>query len=364
MLCLPEIGPSQAVTPSVVNSFLFHFPFEVLIVSLGKFPILSVLLLLLSCSLAFAQSSPPATSPGSAASEQPSAPAAETNAAKALVIQDQQPPMAATRLKIGSGDLAEISVFGIPELTQKVRVNSNGDVSLSLIGMVHLAGLSPDQAERQIEKMLVQGGYVKDPHASVLLVEYATQGVSVMGEVAKPGVYPVLGTRRLFDVISAASGLTDKAGRTVTITHRDHPQEPQVITLSKDPSKALEANIEVMPGDTVLVSRAGVVFVVGDVTRPSGFTIDKNDGLTVLQAIALAEGNKSTASLDKAKLIRKTSQGPEEISIPLKRILQGKSKDLALQAEDIVFVPGSLTRSAGKRTLEAILQTATGVAIY
>lgn len=302
--------------------------------------------------------SPQATT-GDSASPRPASPAEESKSRETLGSQ-----ASSDQIRIGTGDLVEVGVFGVPDLKQKTRVDSAGKISLPLIGLVPVAGLTSEEAERGIEKLLVDGGFLRHPQVSVFVVEYATQGASVLGEVARPGVYPVLGARRLFDVISAAGGYTDKAGRTITITHRDQPTAPQVVDVSRDPAKSLEANVEIRPGDTILVSRAGVIFVVGDVARPGGFTIDKNDRLTVLQAIALAEGTKGTASLDKAKLIRRTAVGPQEVPIPLKKILEGKSPDLALQAEDIVFVPGSLTKSAGKRTAEAVIQTLVGIAIY
>lgn len=268
------------------------------------------------------------------------------------------------RLAIGTGDLLDISVYGLPDMAGKFRVNAAGDISVPLIKTQHVAGLTADQAERQLEKALVEGNYVKHPHVSVLIAEYSTQGVSVGGEVQKPGVYPIHSTLRLQDLIDQAGGFTNKAGRTVTITHRSLPAKAQVIVLSKDPSKALENNVNVYPGDTIVVSTAGIIYVVGDVNHPSGFAIDKTDTLSVLQAIALAEGTKPNASLDRARLIRKTDDGPQETPIHLKEILAGKATDTLLQPNDILFVPDSAAKSAAKRSLEAILQVATGVAIY
>jgi len=273
-------------------------------------------------------------------------------------------PAAQDSLRISGGDLLEIKVFDVPELTSVSRVSSAGDVGMPLVGRVRVEGLTTTQAEAEIEKRLVSGGYVREPQVSVFVREYATQGASVLGEVAHPGIYPVLGSRRLFDLLSVAGGLTDKAGKVVTITHRSQPQQPATLSLSRDPSQSTQNNVEILPGDTIVVSKAGVVYVVGDVTRPGGFVMDKNESLTVLQAIALAEGTKPTASLDRSKLIRRGAQGIQEIPIHLKKILSAKAPDLPLQAEDIVFVPGSPSKGAMRRTAEAIVQTATGVAIY
>jgi len=167
----------------------------------------------------------------------------------------------------------------------------------------------------------------------------------------------VLGSRRLYDIISAAGGFTPNAGRTVTITHRDAPDKPIVVTFSNTPDKATEANVAIMPGDTVVVSKAQVVYVVGEVTRPSGILME-NQGLTVLKAIAISGGPTSKAKLDSAKVIRRKDGKTEEIPLPLKQILSAKATDLELQPEDIVFVPGKNTMA-----LQTILQLATGMAL-
>ena len=269
-----------------------------------------------------------------------------------------------TVLTLDGGDLLKVSVFGAPESDQQVRVGQDGNVSLNFIGSVHVAGLTTRQAQDLIAKKLVAGGYFAQPQVSIFVVEYATQGVSVMGEVLKPGVYPLLGSRRLFDVLSLAGGTGPKAGRVVSISRREHPEAPRSVLLSNDPVESAKSNIDVFPGDTVVVSRAGVVYVVGDVKKPSGVIMDNGTDMTVLQAIAMAEGTNRTAKLNNAKLIRTTPTGRQELPLPLKDMLSSKAPDMRLQAEDIIFVPTSAAKSAGMRTLEAIVQTASGVAIY
>ena len=265
---------------------------------------------------------------------------------------------------IGAGDLLKMGILGAPESDQEVRVDADGNVALNFIGSVHVAGLTPEQAQAIITKKLVAGGFFTDPQVSVFAKEYATQGVSVLGEVQKPNVYPLLGSRRLFDVLSVAGGTTPKAGQVITITHRDHPRELRTVLLSNDPAKSAEANVEVFPGDTIVVSKAGIVYVVGDVHKPSGVVMENGTQMTVLQAIAMAEGTNPTAALNAARLIRKTPTGPQEMPLELRKILAAKSPDIHLQAEDIIFVPNSAVKGAGKRGLEAIIQAATGLAIY
>ena len=267
-------------------------------------------------------------------------------------------------LTIGGGDLLKVSVFGAPESDQEVRVDQDGNLSLNFIGSVHVAGLTANAAQDLIAKKLVAGGFYAQPQVSIFVKEYATQGISVMGEVQHPGVYPILGARRLFDVISLAGGTGPKAGRVVSISHRDHPESPRSVMLSNDAMESARSNIEVFPGDTVVVSRAGVVYVVGDVHKPSGVIMDNGTDMTVLQAIAMAEGTNPTAKLNNAKLIRTTATGRQELPLALKDMLSSKAPDMRLQAEDIIFVPSSAAKSAGRRTLEAIIQSATGLAVY
>jgi polysaccharide biosynthesis/export protein len=265
---------------------------------------------------------------------------------------------------IGDGDLLKVSVLGAPESDQDVRVGADGNIFLNFIGAVQVAGQTIEQAQATIAKKLVAGGFFRDPQVSVFAKEYATQGVSVLGEVQKPGVYPLLGARTLFDVLSLAGGTTARAGKLVSITHRDTPQQPTTVALSNDAAESIHSNIDVFPGDTVVVSKAGVVYVVGDVHKPSGVPME-NGSMTVLQAIAMAEGPNPTAAMNKAKLIRRTPGGePQEIPLALRDMLSSKIPDVHLQAEDILFVPNSAAKSAGKRSLDAIISTATGLIIY
>jgi polysaccharide biosynthesis/export protein len=313
-----------------------------------------------------AQTSPAKTAqpvPVTTAAPAPTKAATSATSAPASNVADSS-STASGEILIGAGDLLKVGVIGAADFDQEVRVASNGDAGLALIGNVHLAGLTPDQASQLIRKRLLEGKYFADPQVTVFEKEYATQGVAVLGEVQKPGVYPLIGPHRLFDVLSQAGGTTVKAGEMVTITRQNQPQSPQVVTMSPDPNKNNEANVEMRPGDTVVVSKAGIVYVVGDVHKPSGFVMESH-GMTVLQAIAMAEGPSNTAALNNAKIIRPSATGqPAEIHLELKKMLQAKAPDVRLQAEDIVFVPGSTAKKAGATTLDTIMRVATGVAVY
>jgi polysaccharide biosynthesis/export protein len=267
-------------------------------------------------------------------------------------------------LLIGAGDLLEVSLYGMPDFKTDVRVNSGGEISLPMIGTMPVAGLSVEQAETLIAHKLTEKGLFNDPHVTVFEKEYATQGISVLGEVQKPGIYPLLGSRKLYDAISAAGGTTPKAGRYVLITRRNDPQHSVRVPLMTGAPESMENNVTVEPGDTILISKAGVVYVVGDVHQPGGFVMENGNDITVLKAIALAQGTNPNAALNGARLIRKTDGGPQDIPLALKQILAAKAPDPPLQPEDVVFVPASAGKSAAKRGAEAILQMATGVAIW
>jgi polysaccharide export outer membrane protein len=263
---------------------------------------------------------------------------------------------------VSSGDLLAVSVLGAPDYHYDVRVSSSGEISLPMVGSIKVAGLTTPQAETTIAQALQKQGFFNDPRVSVFVKEYSTSGTSVLGEVQHPGIYPLLGHRTLLDALSAAGGTTPRAGKSVTITHRDHPETAEMIMLSSSDGQKM-TNIRVLPGDTIVVSKAGVVYVVGDVKEPTGIIMD-NPRFTVLQAIAMAHGTNPTAKMGSAKLIRRVDGVPQEIPIPLNKILSAKSTDIALQADDIVFVPNSAVKTATSKGLDAALQAATGVAIY
>ncbi len=265
-------------------------------------------------------------------------------------------------LRLGTGDLVEVSVYNVPELSAKVRVSSDGNIYLPLVDYVRVGGLTADQAQALIQTRLADGGFVKNPHVSVFVQEYASQGASVLGEVARPGIYPVLGQQRLFDVISAAGGFTEKAGQSITVTHRDHLDKPVTVPLTRNATDSPEGNISVYPGDTIVVRKADVVYVVGEVGRPSGFLMDSGH-LTVLQAIALAGGTTRIAKLSGARILRKGPAGISETPVELKKILEAKSPDMVMQADDILFVPTSAAKAAAGRTMDAVFQTASALSI-
>jgi polysaccharide export outer membrane protein len=270
--------------------------------------------------------------------------------------------LANSNVKLGVGDLIEISVFGVPDLSTKTRISGSGDVYLPLIDYVHVADLTTDEAQELIQKRLEDGGFVRGPHVAIFVDESASQAIMLVGEFARPGAYPAVGERRLFDMISAAGGLSDKAGRSVTIEHRGDPDHKVQLQLSSNLAEDTQNNVDVYPGDTIIVSRAGIVYVVGDVQRPAGFLIEDN-ALSVLKALALAGGSTRTSSLNKTRILRQTPTGMQEIPVKLKNVLYAKAPDIPLVKGDVLFVPGSGAKAAAYRTGDAAVALTTALAV-
>jgi polysaccharide export outer membrane protein len=268
-------------------------------------------------------------------------------------------PSAATdqaAISIGPGDLLDLSVYHVPELVQKVRVDSNGYVSLPLIGDMKLSGMTVRDAQLQIAQKLIDLDLVKKPEVSLFVEEFATQGITVYGEVASPGIYPLLGPHTLYDAISAAGGLTVKAGRTVTVMHAGQSRPEEIIDLPGDGTPG-KADVMLSPGDTVVVSKTGVVYVLGEVNKPGAFLMENNTTMSLLKAVALAGSATKLASLRHVYIIRKGNDGTSEMEVRLDK-LNHSAPDVQLHAEDIVFVPLSNIKSYGAMGLQGAIQGA------
>ena len=288
------------------------------------------------------------------------------NSTKGTPGSDSASPAAASSdnsaLRLGPGDLLEVGVYNVPELATKARVGNSGDVYLPLIDYVHVGDLTVEEAQALIEKRLEDGGFVRNAHVTIFLDESASQGVTILGEVQKPGIYPAIGDRRLYDLISAAGGFTASAGRKVSIIRQHSEAPPITVNLPRNLADDLPDNIEIIPGDTITVPKAPIIYVVGDVGRPAGLLVD-NGNLTVLQALALTGGANHTAKMGGVCIIRKGPTGMTETKVPLKKMLEAKAPDVNLQADDILFVPLSGARVAAGRGFEAAVSAATGLAI-
>jgi polysaccharide export outer membrane protein len=195
------------------------------------------------------------------------------------------------------------------------------------------------------------------------MTELATQDVSVLGQVRTPGTYSITTPQTILKVLSLAGGLTDSADRNVTINRRKSGEQIKY-NVSNNAEQALSDVVMVYPGDTVLVSRAPIVYVMGDVVRPGGYAIATNDGrLSVLQVIAMAGSASKTAVQSHVRLIRTTGNGEVETPVHLDAIQKGKQPDIMLQANDILYVPFSWMKNVAMNGTQIAASTA-GAAVY
>ncbi len=289
---------------------------------------------------------------------------AQTSSGPRSADADASRPAASTResLLIGRGDLLYITIFREPDLDQKVRVKDSGEVDLELAGTIKVAGLTPADAANAIAQLYSQGHYLNHPQVSVLIEEYATQNISVLGQVNKPGAFAVTTARSLLDVLAMAGGLTETADRHITIQRFDKSGN-SVVYLPNDAAASTQTGAIVYPGDTVLVPKAGIVYVLGDVARPGGYAMQDDAKLTVLQAVALAAGANRTAKEDAVRLIRKVNGSYQESTVPLRDIERGKKPDMQLEADDVLYVPFSMAKNVVLGT-SSILSSTSSAAIY
>ena len=268
------------------------------------------------------QSSTPAQLPAVQPLSQAALNASGTTSTSGAKTSDQSTglPDPLAIIKLGAGDLMEVSVYNVPELSTKVRVSNSGDVYLPLIDYVHVEGLTQEEAQSVIEKRLEDGGFVRNPHVTIFVDEASSQSITVLGDVAKPGIYPNIADHKLYEIISEAGGFTASASRKIAIIRRNQP-DPIRIDLPRNLADDLSGNIDILPGDTITVPRAPIIYVVGDVGHPSGLLVD-NGTLTVLQALALAGGTNRTAKLGAARIIHKSPAGMTETKVEIKKMLE------------------------------------------
>jgi len=245
--------------------------------------------------------------------------------------------------RIGTKDLLEIRVFELPELNQTVRVAEDGSVSMSLIGKVDVAGLTAQELEKRLAKLLDEK-YTKASHVTVFIKEF--QKVAVFGAIGKPGNYELVGPTTLLQVISQAGGLTPEARGEIFIFRqlKDGQKTRISIDLQDLISKGdASLNIELLPNDVVNVpvDRTLTVYVYGEVKTPGAIQFKQSRQITLLQAIAQAGGPTEWAAKSRVLIKRKPKGAAKEMKIPvnLNDIIAGRKTDITLEEGDVVIVP-------------------------
>lgn len=281
---------------------------------------------------------------------------------------------------LGPDDEIIIRALDAEEISNKpIRIDGTGNISFPMIGRIRASGLTIRQLEDQIRQKLAV--YIFEPQVSVLVTAYRSQPVSVIGSVNRPGTLQLEGHKSLIEVLALAGGLAADAGSVVKITRRAEygkiplpnatPDESgeryiaEVKLRSLMEARRPEDNIMIMPNDVLSVPRGQMIYVVGEVRKSGGFVIGDRESISLIQAIAMAEGLTPTASPKQARIIRPTAGAKRtEIPINLRDIMAGKKVDVPLQADDIILVPNSAAKSSFKRTLDTTLSTLTSMVIY
>jgi polysaccharide export outer membrane protein len=310
-----------------------------------------------------------------------------TPASSSVAADVTQPPCKTDVVRstylLGADDQLQISgpepdeAAGPPKI---VGVDGQGDIQVALVGRVHVAGLTVQQAEQEVNKKLAV--YVKKPQATIDVKELRSQPASVLGAVNQPGVHQVAGHKTLLEMISLAGGVRPDAGYSIRITRQVEwgciPLPGATLDASGQFSvaqvklqdimeaKVPEENIQIFPHDVISVPKAELIYVTGDVKKSGGFILGEKQNMSVLQAISMAEGLGQAPDTKHAKILRMTPGADKRTEIPvdLKTILAGKGQDVPLQGNDILFVPDSTGKKIAIRALEAAITTGTGVAIY
>jgi polysaccharide export outer membrane protein len=258
-----------------------------------------------------------------------------------------------------------------------VRIASSGDINLQMVGRIRAAGMKVEELETELAERLKV--YIKEPQVVVSLVRSNSEPVSVLGAVARPGIVQLEGQKTLIEVISLAGGLTTDAAPLIKITRRSEWGAIPLQSARTEGAFSIaeinytdilnttrpEENIQVLPQDVISVPRAPLIYVIGDVRSPGGFVLNGKITVSLIEALARAGGTNPTAQDKEAKIIRPVPGANRiEIAVNLKQVLAGKTKDMMLQPEDILYVPSSAIKSTLRRTVDQVIGTTLGVAMY
>jgi polysaccharide biosynthesis/export protein len=296
------------------------------------------------------------------------------------LAQSIVPPKAPLQVgTLQANDEIVLRSLQIKEIAEKnFRLDGQGDVNLPMLGRVRLGDLSPSDAESLLnDKFRV---YYTNPDIELTVTSVHAEVVSVIGAVTNPGFHDIKPRTTLLDALSSAGGLRGDAGPTAILTRQPEygaiPRADAHFTMVGESVVTLDVkglvdgsnpdeNILIKPRDVISIPLAQMVYVVGNVRHAGGFTLSGASGMTVLQALSRAEGLDPKAQPEKARILRKKgSQAELQIPVDLKRVFAGKSEDLAMQPNDILFVPASTAKIITSRTIDAAVQVAIGLAIF
>jgi polysaccharide biosynthesis/export protein len=269
-------------------------------------------------------------------------------------------------VQISSGDMVDIAVYDSADLSGRYRVSEKGNITVPLIGTINILGKTAEDAQAIIEGKYIERDILKPGGArvTIFISEYATQGIVVSGEVKNPGIYPALGVRTLNDVLASAGGTTGAASSSIVIKRRNDYSHPVLAEYNPTVSDPIVPEVQIYPGDTIVVPKIGIIYVVGNVARPGGYVLDAHTQMTVEKAIALAEGERGSSSLNKVQLVRNEIGGAKNRMINLANIYKGTEKDVKMQDGDILYVPRSKAKAATSQAIMSMLGMGMSVVTY
>jgi polysaccharide export outer membrane protein len=264
---------------------------------------------------------------------------------------------------LAPGFLLDVQVFDEPELSGTVRVSEHGDINLPLIGSIHVAGETLPQVEAGLVSKFREMKILLQPQVTLNIEQYAGSKITVLGEVQNPGRVDLLTSRSLDDVLSRVGGETITAGNVIQIKRiADGVQHTETIHYVRSEGTDKLRDVMIQPGDTVIVPRAGIVYVLGAVGKPGGYVMQEDGKLDVIQAISLADGTNINAAIGSVRIVRKgPNESLQEIHVPFRDITKGKAAPIQLESEDIVYVPVSKLKTA---LAASLVTSASSAAIY
>ena len=262
------------------------------------------------------------------------------------------------------GDIVEVQVFDAPEYSVRMPVSPAGQIAIPYAGLFHIEGMTSIEAANAIARLFVQEQILRDPRVIVTTQQFG-YSVTVMGEVRNPGIYPLAGKKRLVDMLTEAGGVSDRAGHVIEIFPSGSMKNPRTVLWDPTLRENDNAELEIKTGQTILVSRCGVVYVGGNVGRPGAFPICDSNHTTLSQVIALAQGTKPNSYPNRTILLRSSGSGTRVVQkVKLDEVLRGRTVDITMQPDDILFIPPSVLKAAGKTALTAAIGFATQAYFY
>ena len=310
--------------------------------------------------LALAQSTQPAGSQQTQPGQQESRPGLTPTAAGTLLSV----PEDFATLKLAPGFLLNVIVYDEADFSGPTRIDSEGNINIAFLKPVHVGGDTVAQAKDAIQNAFIKQGILKNPQVSIDVQQFASTTATVMGEVQLPGKVELLAPHSLLEVIGMTGGETQLAGSEIEVKRADGDPPTKTYHYSRGGDATSIRDVMIHPGDTVIVKRAGVVYVLGAVNQPGGYAMQEQGELNIAQAISLAHGLALQAKVSGLRVVQKTADGKMvEIPVSYKKIMDGKEVPMNLGAGDIVYVPVSKTKTVLGSTMGVVGQT-TAAAIY